>query len=98
MADRGSIGHSTAVARADIPRDSLRRGSLSITGTGRNDEVAGRTTLWLFGSLGMHPLMAVESSAAGGAFAFRNLAAGRYFVVVHGQQNFLPGIYAVDVS
>lgn len=97
MADRGAIGHTSSIPRADLPRDSSRRGSLDLTGTARLNEVAHRTTLTLFSVRSMFPLVSVQS-ADNGAFAFRNLAAGRYVVIVHGQQDYLPGAFAVDVS
>lgn len=97
MADRGAIGHTSSVPRGDFPRDSSRRGSLDLTGTARVNEIAHRTTLTLFSVRSMFPLISIQS-AADGAFAFRNLAAGRYIVIVHGQQDYLPGTFAVDVS
>ena len=97
MADRGAIGHTTSTPRADLPRDSSRRGALDLTGTARLNEVAHRTTLSLYSVRSMHPLISIQS-AADGTFAFRNLAAGRYVVIVHGQQDYLPGIFAIDVS
>lgn len=97
MADLGTIGHSHSHSRDYVPRDSSRRGSLSITGTARVNEVADRTTITLFSVRAMVPLMSVES-ATDGSFAVRNILAGRYVVVVHGRQDYLPGTFAVDVS
>lgn len=98
MADKGAVGkYVTKPASIVAPRERLRQGQLTISGTAQLDEVAGPAVVWLFGQRGILPLLAVQASASG-AFTARNLAAGRYVLIVHGQQVFLPAVYAVDVS
>ncbi len=97
MADKGAIGKTHSTRIVSLPRDTLRRGALTITGTARVNEVSTRTTVHLFGLRSSSPLMSVESDASG-AFTVRNIAAGRYLVMVYGRGDYLPGLFAVDVS
>lgn len=98
MADKGTVGkYVTKPGLVVAPRERLRQGQLSITGTAQLDEVAGPAVVWVFGQRGILPLVAVQVPPSG-SLAVRNLAAGRYIVIVHGQQDYLPGVYAVDVS
>lgn len=98
MADKGTVGHYKTQDRHIIaPRERERVGNLAITGTAQLNEVSGPAVLWLFGARGMNFLCAIQA-ATNGSFTISNLAAGRYTVVIHGKQFYLPGVYVVDVS
>lgn len=98
MADKGTVGryHGAYIRTIQGPRLRLAYGNLSITGTAQKNEAAAATTVHVFDA-GLRRLMAVQSEADG-ALAIYNLAAGRYFLLVDGEQQFLPGVFAVDVS
>lgn len=98
MADKGTVGLRFPPPPAGHG-PKLRRlyGTLSITGTAQLNEVPGAAVVWLFDSVGM-TWQSVCQAKADGSFALYNLAAGRYILVIHGQQTYLPGIFAVDVS
>lgn len=98
MADKGTVGSylPAYIRPAALPRNRQFFGALSITGTAQKSEVAAPARIDVF-SARMQRLMAVQAKSDG-SMAIYNLAAGRYFIVVDGEQWFLPGVYAVDVS
>jgi len=98
MADKGTVGARVTQPGLIVgPRDRLRYGALTISGTARLNEIAAPAVVWVCGSRGIFPMQAIQA-AANGAFTAYNLAAGRYILIVHGQQDYLPGVHAVDVS
>lgn len=98
MANKGTVAayHGAYIRTIQGPRYRLNYGALSITGTAQKDEVAAATTVLVLNRR-LQPIMAAQSKADG-SLGIYNLAAGRYFLVVDGEQDFLPGIFAVDVS
>lgn len=98
MADKGTVGARVTQPGLIVgPRDRLRYGALSISGTAQLNETPAPAVVWVCGARGVFPMLAVQA-AADGSFVAYNLAAGRYIVIVHGQQEYLPGVHAVDVS
>lgn len=98
MADKGAIaefsgGHMPKIV---APRSRTAFGSLSITGQARLDEVPAAATVMVFDAR-MLRLMSVQS-LSDGSFSAYNLRAGRYFLLITGDQTYLPAAYAVDVS
>jgi len=98
MAALGAVGvNLSQVGVAAPPSARWAYGSGQITGTAQLDEVATSTRLDLYDERMMRRLSSVDS-AADGAFAFYDLAPGRYVVVVNGRGAYRARTFYVDVT